>query len=98
MEVIIEQAPSIGVQTSSLLPGVANSKLLYATQQASDGAGGMSWPVLALIFVFVLQTYIPLLNRDSDKNCGNFFFFNMVYDFLLGPGVENHLSMQGTRV
>lgn len=75
MEVIIEPAPSIGVQTSSLLPGVANSKLLYATKQASDGAGGMSWRVLALIFVFVLQTYIPLLNRDSDKTCGNFFFF-----------------------
>ena len=74
MEDIVQLARSTGVQTSSLFPGVVNSKLLYATKQASDGAGGMSGRVLALFFVFVLQTYIPLLNRDSDKACGIFFF------------------------
>ena len=55
----------------------------------------MLWRVLALTFVFICQTYIPLLNRDSDKAYGIFSFLNVVFDVLVGPVVENPPASEG---
>ena len=66
------QDPKFALTSSiffSLEPWIPN----FAKGKVPHSSRGMSWPVLTFLFVFVLQTYIPLFNFASDRVHGFIF-------------------------